>query len=306
MKKIIFDTDMGVDCDDAVALALLLNKQIKKEIEILCVSTSTTREGASATVRAIADYYGQTLTVGTMSLPAIPCDKINNYGKAVKEKYGTEDEKRDAVELLRETLAKQTEKITLIAVGPLTNMARLLQTQGDRFSPLNGVELMKEKIDCIFVMGGTFKQNYAYLEWTRDVFCEWNIAQDIPSARYFAEHCPVKTVFSPFEAGAKVLTKMREGENPVWFSMKQYAISEHFPYEPTFERNSWDPVTSLCAVDGCEEYYDYSPYGKITIDENGITSFEECEEGKDRILLLKDGYLDIADIINGSIDPIKE
>ena len=42
-QRVILDTDMGVDCDDAVALAILLNKQIAKELEILCVTTSTPR-----------------------------------------------------------------------------------------------------------------------------------------------------------------------------------------------------------------------------------------------------------------------
>ena len=54
-KKIILDTDMGVDCDDAAALAILLNKQSIGEIEILCVTASSTREGATGTIRAIAD-----------------------------------------------------------------------------------------------------------------------------------------------------------------------------------------------------------------------------------------------------------
>ena len=46
VKKIILDTDMGVDCDDAVALAILLNKHIAGEIEIGCITASSTREGA--------------------------------------------------------------------------------------------------------------------------------------------------------------------------------------------------------------------------------------------------------------------
>ena len=105
-QRVILDTDMGVDCDDAVALAILLNKQIAKELEILCVTTSTTRSGAVSTVRAIAEYYGESVTVGAMAKPALGCDKLNNYSAAVMEKYGASDGACEAVKLLRKTLAE--------------------------------------------------------------------------------------------------------------------------------------------------------------------------------------------------------
>ena len=85
VKKIILDTDMGVDCDDAVALAILLNKHIAGEIQIGCITASSTREGATATVQAITNYYGVHLPIGAMASPSLECDKINNYGKAVKD-----------------------------------------------------------------------------------------------------------------------------------------------------------------------------------------------------------------------------
>lgn len=304
-KKIILDTDMGVDCDDAAALAILLNKQSIGEIEILCVTASSTREGATGTIRAIADYYGAELKIGAMAYPALECDKINNYGKIVKDTYGTKDSDRDAVDLLRETLSEQEEKITFISIGPLTNLSRLLQSEGDCRSDLNGIELVKEKVDIVYCMGGSFEQNKSRADFSLDVQPEWNILQDVFSARYVTENCPVGIVFLPFEAGSRVMTRMDKGKNPVWFSMKNYAISEHFSYEPVFERMSWDPVTCLCATDGCEEYYDYSPEGKISVDERGNTVFTEGG-GRDRIVLLKDGYLRIEELVNSMIPPVRK
>lgn len=302
-KKIILDTDMGVDCDDAAALAILLNKQNLGEIEILCVTASSTREGATGTIRAIADYYGAELKIGAMAYPALECDKINNYGKIVKDTYGTRDSERDAVDLLRETLSKQEEKVTFICIGPLTNLSRLLQSRSDCYSDLNGIEFVKEKVDIIYSMGGSFEQNKNRADFFLDVLPEWNILQDIPSSKYATENCPVGIVFLPFEAGRYVMTKMGKGENPVWFSMKNYAINEHLPYEPVFKRMSWDPVTCLCATDGCKEYYDYSPEGKVSVDERGNTVFTEGK-GKDRIVLLKEGYLRIEELVNSMIPPV--
>ena len=159
-QRVILDTDMGVDCDDAVALAILLNKQIAKELEILCVTTSTTRSGAVSTVRAIAEYYGESVTVGAMAKPALGCDKLNNYSAAVMEKYGAPDGACEAVKLLRKTLAEAKEKITLVAIGPLVNLARLLKSEADEISALGGVELLERSVEEIFCMGGSFAQNF--------------------------------------------------------------------------------------------------------------------------------------------------
>lgn len=305
VKKIILDTDMGVDCDDAVALAILLNKHIAGEIEIGCITASSTREGATATVQAITNYYGVHLPIGAMASPSLECDKINNYGKAVKDLYGTKDSSQDAVLLLRKTLAEQAGKSTIVAIGPLSNMERLLKSRADEISPLDGEGLVREKVSEIFVMGGSFAQNYDFLNLHAEVAPEWNILQDIAAARYFVGHCPVGVTFAPWEAGAHVMTKMRSGDNPVWYCMLQYAVSENYPHEPEFERMSWDPVTCLCATDGCEEYFDYSGEGDISVDEAGVTSFAERAGGKHRILLLKDGYTKIAARINASVEPLE-
>lgn len=304
-RKVIFDTDMGVDCDDAAAFAILLNKYLAGEVDIVCVTASSTREGATATIKAIADYYKVSLPIGAMAQPALPCDRLNTYGKAVKDFYGIEDVKEDAVSLLRRSLSALKEKCTAIVVGPLCNMVRLLKSGADEISPSCGEELFREKISEVYCMGGNFDQNRVMVEQEGPPFPEWNILQDIPSAQYFAEHCPVGVTFVPWETGAHVMTVMGRGDNPVWECMRFHAISWKFPYEPSYERMSWDPITCLCATEDCGEYFDYSPFGKVTVDGDGRTFFSEKRGGKHRILLLKEGYARIADRINSSIEPIR-
>ena len=137
-KQIIFDTDIGMDCDDAAALGILLNAHKRGECEILAITASTGREGATATVNAICDYYGVNgIPVGRMKRMLL-CDGVNNYARAVMEKYGTEDVETDAVPLLRKTLAEAAGKVSVIAVGPLSNLEELLKSKADEFSPLCG------------------------------------------------------------------------------------------------------------------------------------------------------------------------
>ena len=126
-KQIIFDTDIGMDCDDAAALGILLNAHKRGECEILAITASTGRDGATATVNAICDYYGVNgIPVGRMKR-MLRCDGVNNYARAVMEKYGTEDVETDAVPLLRKTLAEAAGKVSVIAVGPLSNLEELLK-----------------------------------------------------------------------------------------------------------------------------------------------------------------------------------
>ena len=302
-KKVILDTDMGVDCDDAVALALLLNKHKKGECDLLCITASSTREGATATVRAICDYYGVVPPIGAMGLPAIPCDETNNYGGAVKRKYGTEDVTQDAVRLLREKIASATEKVTMIAIGPLTNISRFLQSGGDEYSPKTGVELATEKVDALYVMGGSFIENYPRRDWKdRLLMAEWNIIQDIAAAQYVTENFPSETYFLPFEAGWDVYTDMKTGDNPVWYAMKSYALAEGFEVEG-FQRHSWDPVTCLCATEDCGKWFEFSAKGKIRVTDNGETIFEKGE-GKASFAPLKENFREIADVINANVAPI--
>ena len=49
-KKFIVDTDIGADCDDAVALAYLFGKEKARLCEIKAVTLCTTRNHASACV----------------------------------------------------------------------------------------------------------------------------------------------------------------------------------------------------------------------------------------------------------------
>lgn len=304
MKKIILDTDMGVDCDDAVALALLLDRMKKGECELLCVTASSTREGATATVKAICDYCDvPSIPIGAMALPALPCDSMNNYGRAVKAAYATEDVDTDAIGLIRKTLSCSAEKVTLIAVGPLTNICRLLKSDADEYSDKNGFELIREKVDALYVMGGSFRQNYERIGWNnRTVCCEWNIVQDIESATFVAENMPCESYFIPFEAGKEVLTRMRTEKSPVWLSMKEYAIAEKIPYEPTFDRPSWDPVTCLCAISDVGTYYEYSEGGKITVTERGETVYTERIGGTAHYAMPKENYKKIAEIINKTFE----
>lgn len=296
-KQIIFDTDIGMDCDDAAALGILLNAHKRGECEILAITASTGRDGATATVNAICDYYGVNgIPVGRMKR-MLQCDGVNNYARAVMEKYGTEDVETDAVPLFRKTLAEAAGKVSVIAVGPLSNLEELLKSKSDEFSPLCGAELVKQKVDKLYVMIGSFPQNFGGKR-----FREWNLLQDVPAARYVIENWCTKKVYLPHEIGAAVFTEMGQNENPVWYSMKNFAIANGVDISNGYRRESWDPVTCMIALNENNPLFIYSPEGTVTVDGDCVTLFEEKTGGLDKYLSVNSDLKGIEKLLNLSVE----
>lgn len=301
MKKIILDTDLGVDSDDAVALALLLKAEKERLCDVLAVTVSTTREGAAETVDVFTDYYGrERLPVGVMA-NKLPCDDLNFYTKDVKKKYNVLAKPQSAVSVMRKALAESEEAVTLVSIGPLSNVSDLLNSGADEYSPLSGVELVKAKADKYFLMGGAFKEN----ESTCKKFdpYEWNILQDVSGARNVAERFPKETVFSPLEVGFQVFAEVRESESPLWYAMKRYAEANEMQCEKVFSRYAWDPVTVMAALEIEEWKFRLSDYGDITVDGKGGTTFNNNSVGKCRFIDVKS---DLSAIQNKLNDYIKE
>ena len=291
MTDIIMDTDMGVDSDDAVALALLMTLQRKGEVCLRAVTASSAREGASACVKAIMRYYGAEAPLAQMKLPGLPCDRVNNYARAVMKRYGCFDTRETPVPLLRKIMS-QRKGLILLATGPLTNIAELLKSPPDDISPLDGINLVKASVAGMYSMAGCFDGGSP----------EWNVLQDIPSAQYVARHCPVPAVFVPFEVGFRVLTglPLREvPDHPVWYAMKCFAVNE-FGVSFTDDdvaRDSWDPITALLAAGRGNDLFSYER-GMVRIEDDGMSVLMHDERGKHMIVRPKAGRAEVQRAID--------
>lgn len=257
MKNIVLDTDVGIDCDDAIAIAELIGLEKRGECKLVAITLSTTREGAAASVRSIFAHYGKECPrIGKYSGAPLSADAKNCYAKKLYERFGNDDGAELAITVLKQTLANIEGKAVLVVIGPQSNLAELLRLDG-------GKELIHDKVEKICIMGGCFNG------LIKD---EFNIAQDVLAAKYVAAHCPVEIIYVPFEEGDDVLTggNIADHENhPVGVSIKVF-----FDYEfpgSTFEqmeRSSWDPITALVAVRGAERYFKLSDKGTADFSES--------------------------------------
>src|SRR4029077_20834918 len=148
--RLIFDTDMGNDIDDALALGVIHALQSRGECELLAVTLSKDNEFAAPYVDLVNTFYGRAGTpVGVVRAGKTPEDskyirlpseaKSENGKQRYPHRLLSGKDAPEAVGLLRKTLAAQPDGSVVIAVvGFSTNLARLLDSRADSHSPLAG------------------------------------------------------------------------------------------------------------------------------------------------------------------------
>ena len=269
--KIILDTDIGPDCDDTGALAVLHALANSGEAEILGVTHCTSNPYGAGCIDAINRFYKRpSIPVGTLSASGfLDEQKWYTYNKFVTEKYDNSFRTAsapDATTTLRQLLAKQPDgSVVFVAIGPLVNLANLLTSEPDEISELSGVELVRAKVLRLVSMAGRFAR-----EDSGELNVEWNVEMDIVSAKVVCDTWPTPVIFCPFEVGVNVVTgkllmQTADDTNPV---KKSYDL-----YTNGNGRSSWDLVTVLFAVRGDWGMWALSPRGRVAIDDAGHSLF---------------------------------
>jgi len=269
---VIFDTDMGNDVDDALALAMLHAFASRGEVKLLAVTVSKDNPWAAEYVRLVNQYYGRdSIPVGIVHHGKTPEDGL--YVRQVCEQNGRRPNRAvvaEAVPLLRKTLAGEPDgAVTLIQVGFSTNLAGLMQSAPDRYSNLGGLELIKKKVRLLTVMAGNFAASKP----------EYNVMTDVPAATKLFESWPTDIYVSGFEVGSAILFPAASiehdfpADNPVAQAYRLYA---KMPYD----RPSWDLTTVLYDLRSDRGYFDVSPPGEILVSRSGSTKFQPAAHGK--------------------------
>jgi len=289
IRNFIIDTDIGADCDDAIALAYLFGKEKARLCRIGAIALCTTRQFAPACVKAISAQFGrEDIEVGIYKGAPLGCDSVDNYSEAVALRYKPDYNNAatpDAVGLIRKTLAESDERVDIVELGPLCNISALLKSEPDEYSPLCGADLVKEKAGRLYLMGCCFSSDENGF-----VAPEWNIEQDVQSASYVMKNFPNEIMVCPFEIGKDVTTYSYNVSGVVYDCMRFFEESAcrrqgMKSVVGVYTRPSWDPVTAMTAINDEKISFVYSALGHITIDEKGVSTFTEDSDGKHRFLL---------------------
>jgi len=125
---VLFDTDIGSDIDDAVALAYLLSQP---RCDLLGVTTVTGKPTVRATlVDAVCQAFGRKevpIHSGAGEPLLVPQVQTEVPQNTVLERYAHRGTfaPNVAVDFLRQTIRSRPGEITLLSVGPLTNIGLL-------------------------------------------------------------------------------------------------------------------------------------------------------------------------------------
>lgn len=292
--KLIFDTDVGNDVDDALALGMIHSLQSRGLCELLAVTITKDHPDAAPYVDAINTFYGR---------PDIPIGVVQNGKTREAGKFLPLCHKDDGDELryphdlhsgkqalpavyqLRKALAKQPDQsVVIVQVGFSTNLVKLLESPKDQFSELSGEDLVEKKVKLLSLMAGAFRPIDGNAR-----FCEYNVVEDKRAAKDLVKKWPTPMVFSGFEIGIAA-------PYPAESILKDYSYVKHHPlaesyilYEPPpHNRPTWDLTSVLYAVCPDRGYFELSSPGWVTVEDDGYTKFEEAAGGRDRYLILPD------------------
>src|SRR5690348_2648179 len=162
-EKIIIDTDIGDDIDDAFAVALALRSP---ELQILGIST--TFGDTETRAKLLNRLLGE---VGRSEIPVAvgtPTTNINFTQKRYAEggHFARASHPR-AVDFILDQIRRQPGEITLVAIGPLVNVGELIDKDAETF----------RKLKRVVLMGGSVERGYGDLGYVKPhgPDAEWNI-----------------------------------------------------------------------------------------------------------------------------------
>jgi len=171
-EKVIIDTDIGDDIDDAFAVAFAVKSP---ELEVLGISTTF---GDTETRAKIVDrLLGET---GHADIPVLMGKPTSaktsmSQGRYAQGGHFAKSSHADAIEFLLQQIQKYPGEITLIATGPLMNVGGAIDRDAATF----------RKLKRVVIMGGSVRRGYGDYGYNEPVppSREWNILNDVASAQ---------------------------------------------------------------------------------------------------------------------------
>lgn len=199
VKQLLIDTDPGTD--DAIAMAMALNAPQAQVAGVTITAGNASITHCVRNALAVLEHMGRTdvpVAVGAERALAgkfaHAYDFHGHRGIGIRfPRPGTSSHHGGAVDFMAQTLGVYPKSLSLVALGPLTNIARLLKRYPDT----------RENIGELIVMGGALERGNA------TPYAEFNTYSDPEAADIvFASHLPVRLV--PLEACRQVVMQARD------------------------------------------------------------------------------------------------
>jgi inosine-uridine nucleoside N-ribohydrolase len=269
--KVIYDTDMGNDTDDILGLIMLHNYADLGMVDLLGVGTSKDHPYSVRYIDLLNTWYQHPdIPIGRvidgpevdsiMSIPRYTTTVVDmkKDGEAVFKRSVSDYESLMPAEILYRKLltAALDHSVVLISVGMYTNLARLLDTGPDGYSELNGMDLVKRKVDYLCMMGGNFVEPLP----------ECNVVTDSAASSQVFDKWPTRIVITPFEVGSTIPYPASSFQRDFDF-VDFHPLIEAKRWYGSELRNSptWDMTAVLYAIEKDSGYFSLSEPGRVSM-----------------------------------------
>ena len=296
VKHFILGTDWWSDCDDAVAVRLLLNLHKAKKISLDGIVINACMEYSAAGMSGFLSLSGvNDIPIG------IDTEGTDFYGTGLYQErlakssttIKSNSDAENPVKLYRRILANVEQKVNILEIGFSQVLANLLKSQADEFSPLDGIELVRQKVEHLWIMAG----KWGFPEGAKEHnFC--NNLRASQAAEFICENWSSPITFLGWEIGNTVITGTELDKDDFLY---QAMCDAGYPNG----RCSWDPMLVLLGTSGDLDAEGYScVYGKARVDgTNGMNYFTENADGPHRYVKKEQPDEFYATRINSLIKP---
>jgi len=259
-QRLIVDTDMGFDVDDAVAVCLANALHDAGKVNLLAVVHDTGCELGIGAVSAINHFYGHdNVTLGAWK---------GRYGGDCNKHYGATDGQNQylsrviakmpgpvtsynqamlGTDAYRKALATAPNaSVNIASIGMPTNLADLLATKADAYSPLSGYDLVAAKVNKIVFMDGMYNFGCAAGNIGPSYDCYGNAQTALKMPPGVSLVFSTKGENPDIYTGSGVMASHPDS-SPCKEALKNWCCNPNGKWGST-GRLSWDPITVMIAA----------------------------------------------------------
>jgi inosine-uridine nucleoside N-ribohydrolase len=281
--RLILDTDMGNDCDDALALAMIHALENRNEVKLLAVTITKDNHDAATFIDLVNQFYGRPdVPIGVVRngktpndtpMLKVPVERRDARGNFIYPRNLRDgSEAPEAVALLMHILKDQPDgSVSIAQIGFSTNLARLVATP-------EGRALAARKVKALYLMAGNFQKPQP----------EYNVFTDAPAFADLMKNWPTPMIFSGFEIGLLITYPIESIEKDFNWATNHPVVEAYKVYVGKREDHpNWDSTAVLDAIRPDREYFDLSAPGNVTLSDKAATVFTPDPNGKCRYLITK-------------------
>ncbi|KAK4177287.1 hypothetical protein QBC36DRAFT_386845 [Triangularia setosa] len=255
-KRLVIDTDLFSDVDDAGALLLAATSP---SVDLLAVQ--------SLAASAILAHYGRTVPIG-IRRPLTNATFFDSWFFELSEytskvayhwsggslSWGHAEDAWDPVALYRKVLSEVPDhSVTIASIGFFDNLSGLLNSSSDIYSPLSGPDLIAAKVSELVIMGGEYPLDYEYNFWGSIMLTNVSYGNASLATHVVNSWKGSPITFLGFEIGENVTSGLRLiNKGPHGDPVRAAYIYHGY----NTARLSFDPLTVLYAMEGLSDLFE--------------------------------------------------